>query len=73
MTCSIELNTAAHEETIEEMPPMALSTHANAADHHTWDQAMNRPNSQGYWEACKKELHTLMTKMKSWEVTRRES
>ena len=55
-------NTNPYSNTIEEMHPMALSTKANAADHPTWEQAMNGPEAKGYWEACKKELNTLETK-----------
>ena len=73
MTCFIKLNADPQEGTIKELHPMTLSTQANAAYHPMWDQAMNGPDSQGYWEACKKQLHTLMTKRKSWKVVTRES
>ena len=61
-------NTNPCTTTIEEMHHMALSTKANAADHPTWDQAMNGREAKGYWEACKKELNTLETKRDAWEV-----
>ena len=65
-------NTNPYTNTIEEMHPMALSTKANAADHPTWEQAMNGSEAKGYWEACKKELHTLETKRDAWEVVQRQ-
>ena len=36
--------------TIEEWHPAYLSSQANAADNPTWEQAMNGPNKEGYWE-----------------------
>ena len=65
-------NTNPYTNTLEEMHPMALSTKANAADHPTWEQAMNGSEAKGYWEACKKELHTLETKRDAWEVVQRQ-
>ena len=65
-------NTNPYTNTIEEMHPMALSTKANAADHPTWEQAMNGPEAKGYWEASKKELNTLKTKCDAWEVVQRQ-
>ena len=58
---------------IEEMHPMALATKADAADNPSWEQAMNGPDKDGYWEACKKEYNTLHEKMKAWEVVARET
>ena len=65
-------HTNPYTNTVEEMHPMALSTKANAADHPTWEQAMNGPEANGYWEACMKELNTLETKRDAWEVVKRE-
>ena len=39
---------------------MVLSTHANAKDSPTWDQAMNGPYKEKYWEAAMKEYKTLI-------------
>ena len=58
--------------TVEEMQPFALATKADAADNPTWEQAMNGPDSAGYWEACKKELHTLADKKNAWDGVERQ-
>ncbi|KAL7568934.1 hypothetical protein ACA910_000678 [Epithemia clementina (nom. ined.)] len=41
---------------LEEMHPLALVANANSADTPNWDQAMNGPERDGYWEACKKKI-----------------
>ena len=48
-----------------------MAAKVNDADNPTWNQAMNGPNAEGFWEACKKEVDTL-TKMDVWEVVDRE-
>ena len=58
-------------KTLESWHPMALAAKANDADTPNWNQAMNGPNAQGFWEACRKELDTL-EKMKVWDVVDRE-
>ena len=55
-----------YDGTVEEMHPFALATKADAADNPNWEQAMNGPDSAGYWEACKKELNTLADKKHAW-------
>ena len=57
---------------VEEMHPFALATKADAADNPTWEQAMNGPDLAGYWEACRKELHTLADKKNAWDVVERQ-
>ena len=47
--------------------PITVATKA-AADNPNWEQAMNGPDSAGYWEVCKKELHTLVDKKNAWDV-----
>ena len=63
-------HTNPYDGTVEEMHPFALATKADAADNPTWEQAMNGPDSAGYWEACKKELHTLADKKNAWDVVK---
>ena len=58
-------------KTLESWHPMALAAKDNDADTPNWNQAMNGPNAQGFWEACRKELDTLET-MKVWDVVDRE-
>ena len=65
-------NTDPYDGMVEEMHPFALATKADAADNPTWEQAMNGPDSAGYWEACKKELHTLADKKNAWDVVERQ-
>ena len=65
-------HTDPYHGTVEEMHPFALATKADAADNPNWEQAMDRPDSTGYWEACKKELHTLMDKKNAWDVVERQ-
>ena len=50
-----------------------MATSNDAQDNPTWDEAMNGPNQEGYWEACLKEISTLQDSMQSWEVVTRES
>ena len=57
--------------TIEEWHPMALSSLANASDNPNWDEAMSGPDKAGYWEACKRELQTLVDK-ECWNEVERE-
>jgi hypothetical protein len=52
--------------------PMALSMKANAADNPNWNQAMNGPESKGYWRAMELELETLISK-NAWVVVERTS
>ena len=59
------------DETIEEFSPMALAARANDASTPTWDEAMNGPNEEGFWTACKLEVDTL-SKMDVWDVVDRE-
>ena len=61
-------HTDPYHGTVEEMHPFVLTTNADAADNPNWEQAMNGPDSAGYWEACKKELHTLVDKKNAWDV-----
>ena len=58
--------------TFEELHPLILAAKASSADNPTWNEAMNGPLSDGYWEAAKKEIETLQ-KMKAWEVVDREA
>lgn len=59
-------------ETIEQWSPTALAAKANDEDNPSWEQAMNGPNSEGFWEASEKEIRTL-EKMRVWDVVDRES
>ena len=61
-------HTDPYQGTVEEMHTLALVTKADAADNLNWEQVMNGPDSAGYWEACKKELHTLVDKKHAWDV-----
>ena len=58
--------------TVEEWSPLALAAKGNDADTPTWEQAMNGPNAEGFWEACKVEYDTLVKK-ECWDVVKRET
>ena len=59
-------------ETLEQWDPLALAAKANDADTPNWNEAMNGPFAEGFWEACHKEIDTLVN-MDVWEVVNRES
>jgi hypothetical protein len=44
-----------------------LSSKASEYDNPTYEQAMSDPNKEGYWQAAKNEVDTLVKK-RSWEV-----
>jgi len=68
MMSLMEQHTDLDSNTVEWMHPMALAAKANAEDNPTWDQAMNGPDQQGYWEACQKEIKTLVEEKDAWDV-----
>jgi hypothetical protein len=72
MMAILKQHTDDRHDTIEWMHPLALSSLANAADHPTWEQAMNGPDKAGYWEACELELKTLTEKQDAWDVIDRK-
>jgi Reverse transcriptase (RNA-dependent DNA polymerase) len=53
--------------------PLALATKANNEDNPNWNQAINGPNSDGFWDAMAKEIATLVDKMDAWEVVDRQT
>jgi hypothetical protein len=59
-------------ELFEDWTPMALAAKAADEDMPTWTQAMNGPNRDGFWDACKIEVETLED-MDTWDVVDRES
>jgi hypothetical protein len=59
-------------ELFEDWTPMALAAKASDEDMPTWTQAMNGPNREGFWDACKTEVQTLED-MDTWDVVDRES
>lgn len=63
-----------HENgTQEDWAPLALAAKANDADADTltFSEAMNHPNSEGFWQAAKKEIDTL-EEMDVWDEVPRE-
>jgi hypothetical protein len=48
--------------TVEEYNPSLLSSKALEDDNPTDEQAMSGPNKEGYWQADKKEVDTLVKK-----------
>ncbi len=58
-------------ETLEDWDPLAFAAKVNDADTPNWNEAMNGPEAEGFWQACIKEIRTLEA-MKVWEVVTRE-
>ena len=50
---------------------IAFSARVNEETTPTWNQAMNGPDAEGFWEAMAIEIRTL-EKMEAWEVVERE-
>jgi hypothetical protein len=59
------------ENTVEWMHPMILAAKANNEDNPNWDEAMNGPLKEGYWEAALKEINILQVK-EAWEVVQQQ-
>jgi Reverse transcriptase (RNA-dependent DNA polymerase) len=72
MATNIMLHTD-DEGQVNWLHPLALATKANNEDNPNWNQAMNGPNSEGFWEAMATEIRTLVEKMDAWEVVDRET
>ena len=72
MVLNIMLHTS-DEGLVEWLHPLALAAKANSEDTPNWHEAMNGPNSEGFWEAMATEIRTLTEKMDAWEVVERES
>jgi hypothetical protein len=66
MMTLIESHTDPEESTVEDWHPMTFAAKANAEDNPNWNEAMNWPDKAGYWEACKKEIYTLLGK-EAWD------
>jgi Reverse transcriptase (RNA-dependent DNA polymerase) len=56
--------------TQEDWHPLALATLANASDNPTFNEAMNGPDADGYWNAMETEIVTLEGK-DSWDIVDR--
>ena len=59
------------EGTMEDWTPYALAAKANSEDIPNWYEAMNGPDREGFWEACRIEIETLK-RMKVWDEVKRE-
>jgi hypothetical protein len=53
---------------IEDFNPLMLAAKASSEDNPNWNQAMNGPYADEYWEAAKVEIQTLSEKMEAWDV-----
>ena len=60
------------DNVLEDWTPTALAAKGNDADTPTWEQAMNGPNAEGFWEACKVEYNTLIKK-ECWDIVKKQS
>ena len=61
--------------TITDVQPHLLkaSTSSNAADNPSFQQAINSPFAEKWWEAMNIEMNTLEVDIDAWELVRRES
>ena len=50
---------------------LAAKSAASDADNPTWNQAMNGPFAEEYWQAAEEEIKTLEG-IKAWEVVDRD-
>jgi hypothetical protein len=68
-TLMAQMNIETYQDlnTVEEYNPSLLSSNASEDDNPTYEQVMSGPNKEGYWQAAKKEVDTLVKKG-SWEV-----
>ena len=57
--------------TMDDLHPLAFASKAAAKDNPRFEEAMNGPNSQGFWEASLKEVETLAA-MDTWVQVKRE-
>jgi hypothetical protein len=72
MKHQIQLNTNEDGQVLW-LHPLALAAKANSEDNPRWEQAMNGPDSEGYWEALRIKIDTLENQKQAWEVVNRES
>ena len=72
MIAQMQTFTDPDDGTLDWMNPMIFGAKANADDNPTWEQAMNGPDADGYWKACKTEVNTLQEDKKAWDVVKRE-
>ena len=57
---------------MEDWSPFAFGANAQDEGNPNWETAMNGPNAEGFWEACKAKIDILL-KMKVWDVVDWES
>ena len=57
--------------TMEDFPELAFAKMSSEQDNPRFDQAMNGPNSKGFWEASAKEVATLQN-IGTWEQVKRK-
>ena len=58
---------------LEWMHPLAFAAKASAEDNPKWNEAMNGPNAEGFWDAMCKEVTTLTDQKDAWDVVLREA
>jgi hypothetical protein len=57
--------------TMDDFPELAFVTKSSQNDNPRFDEAMNGPNSEGFWEAGAKEI-TVLQKIGTWEQVERK-
>jgi len=71
MIASIERHSTSDGD-VEWLHPLAFAARANAEDNPTWNEAMNGPHKEGYWDAMCREIDTLTVQKHAWDVVDRE-
>ena len=59
--------------TITDVQPHLLKAKTHDANNPSYQQAMNSPQAEKWWEAAKDEMHTLVDELDAWELVVRES
>jgi hypothetical protein len=72
LMAQMNIETDQYLNSIEEYNPALLISKASEDDNPTYEQAMSGPNKEGYWQAAKKEVDTLVKK-RSWEVVTKKA
>jgi hypothetical protein len=67
MATLMQQHTDPYDDTVDWMHPMILGSMANSKDTQKWEQAMNGPHADQYWEVCEKEISTLCDDKDAWD------
>jgi hypothetical protein len=72
MSAHVDLFTDENDE-LQLMHLLTLAAKANAEDNPKWNEAMNGPNVEGFWDAMCKEVTSLTDQKGAWDVVLRQA